>query len=212
MNGFFMGVIVPWSILLPLLFGIYKYRALSQPGKILLFYVMATGLINVAASVVGKVYHANNLPLLHFLTVIECFFFVGFYRKLLFSNTVPLGYRLLPWLFLLLCIGNAIYFQSVFAFNTYVRSIEALIVMLLAVNYFARLAISDVMGRVLVSPNFWFNTGIFLYFSSSFTLFNFANFTIEIAKKNFFIVWTIHAALVLLMYILFTIGFVKCKK
>jgi hypothetical protein len=208
----FMGVIVPLSILLPLFFGIYQYRVLTPSAKYILLYVAVSGIINLAATIIAKFYHSNNLPLLHVLTVLELYILVLFYRQLLFSRRVPLMFQLLPLIFLCACIVNAVFFQSIYTYNSYARSLEALIIMLLAINYFAKIAASPQGSKIYALPGFWFNTAVFLYFSGAFMLFIFSNFIVGVSRHNFNIIWNIHAALVLLMYVLFTIGFKQCKK
>ncbi len=208
----FMGVIVPLSILLPLFFGIYQYNALTRPARYILLYLAVSGIINLSATIIGKFYHSNNLPLLHILTVLELYIFVLFYQQLLFSSRILVMFRLLPLVFLAACVFNAVFFQDIYTYNSYARSLEALIIMLLAINYFAKIAASPQGSKIYALPGFWFNTAAFLYFSGAFMLFIFSNFIVRVSRYNFNIIWNIHASLVLLMYVLFTIGFVKCKK
>jgi hypothetical protein len=208
----FMGVIVPLSILLPLFFGIYQYNVLTPSAKYILLYVAVSGIINLAATIIAKFYHSNNLPLLHVLTVLELYILVLFYQQLLFSSRIPFMFRLLPLVFLAACVFNAVFFQDIYTYNSYARSLEALIIMLLAINYFAKIAASSQSSKIYALPGFWFNTAVFLYFSGAFMLFIFSNFIVGVSRHNFNIIWNIHAALVLLMYLLFTIGFKQCKK
>ncbi len=212
MNTFFMGVIVPLSILLPLFFGVLNFRETGVPARSILWYLLVAGLINLLGSVLGTGMHVNNLPLLHIFTAMEFYLLLKFYQHLFFAEKVPVLFRLLPLFFLITCIINAIYFQSIYTYNSYSRSLEALGIMLLAVNYYAKIAANTGAVNVTASPYFWLNSGIFLYFSGAFMLFIFSNFIVAGSKLNFSIIWNIHAALVLLMYLLFTLGFIKCKK
>jgi hypothetical protein len=212
MNAVFMGVIVPLSILLPIFFGIYQYKLLSAQAKYILLYLFVSGAINNTATVMAKVYHSNNLPLTHLLAVMEFIVLAMFYQRLLYKRKATLAFRLLPLVFFMACVVNALFFQSIFTFNSYSRSLGALIIMLMAINYFAKITAAQSDQKVTVLPDFWFNTAIFLYFSGAFMLFVFSNFILGESRNNFDIIWNIHAAIVLMMYILFTIGFIKCKK
>jgi hypothetical protein len=212
MNTFFMGVIVPLSILLPLFFGFYNFRNIEPPAKKILWYLLVAGMVNLFVSVSAKVMHVNNLPLLHIFTAMEFYLLVLFYQQLFFAGQVPLMFRLIPFFFLITCIINAVFFQSIYTYNSYARSLEALGIMLLGVNYYAKIAANAGAGAVTASPYFWFNSGIFLYFSGAFMLFIFSNFIVTVSRQSFSVIWNIHAAFVLLMYLLFTIGFIKCKK
>jgi hypothetical protein len=208
----FMGVIVPLSILLPLFLGIFKYQVLTPSARLILLYLVVSGIINLTATIIARVYHSNNLPLLHILTVMELYILVLFYQQLLFGGRVPAMFRILPLIFLAACVFNAVYFQDIYTYNSYARSLEALIIMLLAINYFAKIAASSHGIKVYLLPDFWFNTAVFLYFSGAFMLFIFSNFIVRVSRHNFNIIWNMHAFFVLLMYLLFTLGFIKCKK
>jgi VanZ family protein len=212
MNAVFMGVIVPLSILLPIFIGIYRYRSLPVYAKFVLLYLVVSGVINNTATVMAKVYHANNLPLTHLLAVMEFLIFALFYGRLLYKEKPALTFQLLPLFFFIACVANTLFFQNIFTFNSYSRSLGALIIMLLAINYFAKIAATQPEQNVTAMPSFWFNTAIFLYYSGGFMLFIFSNFMLRESRSNFDLIWNIHAALVLLMYILFTIGFIKCNK
>ncbi len=122
-------------------------------------------------------------------------------------------YILLPAAFTILCIINALFFQSIYTYSSYTRSVEAIVLMMFALSYFAKLATGNLEKKSGRQPDFYFNAGIFLYFSGAFMLFIFSNFiAANLSKSNFLIIWNIHAALLLLMYILFSIAFLKCKK
>lgn len=165
MNAVFMGVIVPLSILLPIFIGMYQYRLLPVYAKFVLLYLIVSGLINTTATVMAKVYHANNLPLTHLLAVMEFLILALFYGRLLYKEKATLSFQLLPLFFFVACVVNTLFFQSIFTFNSYSRSLGALIIMLLAINYFAKIAATQSNQKVTAMPSFWFNTAIFLYYS-----------------------------------------------
>ena len=62
-------------------------------------------------------------------------------------------------------------------------------------------------------PNNWIVTGLMLYFAGAFFLFLLANYTLAGANRHARnIIWDAHATLVLIMYLLMAVGFMKCKK
>ena len=153
------------------------------------------------------------MPLVHLFTAVEMILFIGYYKTLLYKkNNSPL-YLFLSIGFIIFCIINAIYIQGIHSYSSYTRSVEAIICMLFALNYFARLAAGKTISKWSSNPDFYFNAGIFLYFSGAFMLFIFSNFIISnLSKPDFTVIWTIHAVLVVIMYIFFSIGFTLCKK
>jgi hypothetical protein len=210
----FTGVILPLSMLFPLFIALLRWRFLPAQSKYIFMYILATVLINSTAIAIGKFLHKNNMPLVHLLTAVDIVILLFYYKALLHHQHRFKLYLALAAIFVAFCIINAIFFQSIYTYSSYTRSVEAIICLLFALNYFARLASDTTTAvKVIRQPDFYFNAGIFLYFSGAFMLFIFSNFVITgLTKANFFIIWNIHGALVLLMYILFCIGFLLCKK
>lgn len=212
MNINFIGVIVPLAVLLPIIIALLKWRHLPAEAKCIFWYLVITAVIGFAAAIIGKVLHKNNLPLVHILTAVEMIIFIHYYSLLFGEQKANLKYRILALSFVLFCIINALAIQNIYSYSSYTRSVEAFICMLFALNYFAKLA-AESSERVVLLPNFYFNAGIFLYFSGAFMLFIFSNFIIvNLNKANFLIIWNIHGALVLLMYVIFSTAFLLCKK
>ena len=207
----FNSVLVPLFILIPIITGLYRYKTLPFKFKIIWYYLLMTVVINTAGIITARVFHTNNSPLIHVYTAIEMIMLVWFYKNLLEIKVSKKWYTLLHIAFIVVCIVNAVFFQSIYTYSSYTRSLESIICMLFALNYFAKLASTDV--KFLKEAGFYFNTGIFLYFSGAFMLFVFSNFVaVKLSKPDFLIIWNIHAVLIVLMYIFFTVGFNLNKK
>lgn len=206
----FNSIVVPLSILAPVIIGAYKYKILQSSFKIIWFYLLITAVINTGATITGRVFHINNSPITHVYTAIEMIMLIWFYRKLLEIKKSGNWFLILQIAFVLACIINAVFFQSIYTYCSYTRSIESMICMLFSLNYFAKIASSD--KSILKDAGFYFNAGIFLYFSGAFMLFIFSNLITNLSLSDFLVVWSIHAALVLLMYLFFTFAFILCKK
>ncbi len=207
----FNSIFAPLSILLPLIIGLYKFKVLSFSAKIIWWNLILTAIINTTAVIIAKVFHSNNLPLVHLFTVIETIMLIWFYKRLLEIKVSSKWYSILQIAFILICIANTVFFQNIHTYCSYTRSVESIICMLFALNYFAKIASTDI--KALKDAGFYFNTGIFLYFSGAFMLFVFSNFlAVKLTKTDFLIIWNIHACLFVLMYIFFAIGFSLNKK
>ena len=207
----FNSLIAPLCILIPIIAGLIKFRSLPFNLKLIWYYLLVTALINTIATIIGRVYHINNLPLVHLFTLAEGLMLISFYKHTLDPDNQNRLYVLLQVAFLAICILNALFFQSIYLYSSYTRYAESIICILFALNYFAKIATLDL--KPLKLPNFYLNTGIFLYFSGSFILFIFSNMiTYKVSLSNFLIIWNIHACLVVFMYLLFSIGFIICKK
>lgn len=206
----FNSIVVPLLILVPIITGLCRYKTLPFNLKIVWFYLLIAAVINTAATITGRVYHANNMPFLHLYTLIEGVMFIWFYQYLA-NEDKKKWFFFLQIAFVTFCLLNALFFQSIYLYSSYTRYVESIICILFALKYFAQIALSD--NKPLKLPAFYFNTGIFLYFSGSFILFIFSNFISQkLTASTMLIFWSGHSSLVLLMYVLFTIGFIKCKK
>ena len=207
----FNSVIAPLCILIPIIAGLIKFKNQDKKTKIILWYLITTAIINTASIITARIFHTNNSPIAHIYTAIEMIMLIWFYKNLLEIKTSTKWFTILQIAFISGSIVNAVFFQSIYTFCSYTRSLESIICMLFALNYFAKIASTEI--RVLNDAGFYFNTGIFLYFSGAFMLFIFSNFLVtKLSKIDFLIIWNIHACLFLLMYIFFTTGFILNKK
>jgi hypothetical protein len=209
----YQGIVVPASVSIPLVMALVKYRQAGKPLRIVLVYLIIAGITNGAAAVLAF-RRINNLPLLHIYTIVELIL-LGLFFFEVFNNPVVKKWVLVAIiLFSLFCVINLSFFQSIFAFNTYPRSLEAIILIIFSALYFYKQ--TDGRGNLAwwnERAETWIVIGIVLYFSSALIQFSFSNI---VSKKADFdtkmIIWNIHASLVLIMYLLFAAGFAKCKK
>jgi hypothetical protein len=208
MNHLYLRVIVPLAITLPLFFAFFNIRRLSAAEKVMFMYLLVSAIVNAAGAIISA-NHRNNLPLLHIFTVVEFALIIIFYKKILEDGKYTKQYTALMAVFIILCVINALFFQSIYIYNSYTRSIEAIIIMLFSVNYFAKLFVQYSDVQITAIPSFWFNTGIFLYFSWSFMFFIFSNVVAKQSSSNGNVLLYIHASFVLVMYVLFAVGFYK---
>jgi hypothetical protein len=207
-----MSVLVPWSILLPVAIGLFKFKVLPKNARIIWYYLLVSAIVNFSASFIGRTLHLNNLPLIHIYTAIEGVMFCWYYKTTLQAAKNSFLFLLLPVLFVLFCIINALFFQSIYTYSSYSRSLEAIMCILFALNYFARMATTNNNKKIISLPAFHFNAGIFLYFSGAFMLFVFSNFIFNLSDPDYYIIWVIHAGFVLCMYLFFSAAFLLCKK
>jgi hypothetical protein len=213
MKYIFMGIIVPWSAIIPILAAIVRHRHLNTKCWFIFLYLCWTTTLNIVSNIRAD-NGLNNLRLLHADTVVEMLLFSGFFIYAFQSRQIKTFIRVLVVLFPLFCIINFTFIQSIDQFNTYTRPVEAIIFIILSLLYWWKTGkTEDGEGQwVDISEN-WFVSGNLLYFSSALFLFIFTNYLIGLGNKNAsMLIWNLHAAIVLIMYLFFTIGFLKCKK
>jgi hypothetical protein len=206
-------VVVPLSILLPLLIGILKYKQLSFSAKMIHWYLIVSAIFTGISLLISRHYHQNSMPVSHLFTLIELVMITLFYKSLFGAGNKNNTYNYIILVFAVVCVMNALFFQSIYTYNSYTKSIEAIICILFAMKYFAAIASGSSSIKIITAPDFYFNSGLFLYFSGAFMLFVFSNFIVtKLSLNDFFIIWTIHSSLVLLMYLFFSTALLLCKK
>lgn len=208
---FYSGVVVPSAVVLPLGMAVYRFKELRPPQRFLFYYLIFSG-VSDAVGVYTAMHRMNNLWLLHTYTAIETILLLWFYRLILRNAIIR---RVIPYLmvfFPLVCLANILWWQSLMRFNTYTRPLEALLLIYLGLVYFLEnsQAHEDRKDGTRAATA-WMNAGLLLYFSLAFFIFIFSNYLIQGQAFNTFI-QGLHATFVLIMYILFTVGFYKCSR
>jgi len=206
----YLDYVVPGSILLPIALLIPKLRDTPVYIKLLFYYLVISALVNATGIIMAR----NNMPnlwLIHIQTTLESFLLLWFFRYVIRNPVVLKVILALMIGFPLFCVINLLFIQGIDNFPSYTRPFEALIFIALCMIYWGQESEADIHWAAI--PNNWFVTGLFLYFSGAFFIFLFSNFLAGyVTNKVMDIAWYTHATLILLMYILIAIGFLKCKK
>jgi hypothetical protein len=206
-------IIVPASILLPIYIAASRFRKLPDYAKWILYYLVFAATVNTTVTILTW-NRVPNLWLLHIYTALESFLLLYYFKLIVLNKTTKSVIRILLLAFPLFCIINFLFLQSLYNFNTYTRPVEAIILVALCSIYWWQENEEDSEKPWGNIPNNWFVTGIMLYFAGAFFMFLLANYFItpEAIKKVKNIVWDTHATLVLIMYLLMALGFIKCRK
>lgn len=213
MSGPFIyaAIVVPAAVVIPLAMGICYYKGLRFPHRLIFYYLVFAGVTGGVASYFAK-HRMNNLWLLHLYTAVEAVVLMGFYRSIIKSALLRKVILYLMALFPLICLANILWWQSLRRFNTYTRPVEALLLIYMGLVVFLENSNDPVDAEGGPSTALsWINAGLLLYFSTSFFFFIFSNFLHPEGFFNIFILIS-HATFVLIMYLLFTVGFYKCSR
>jgi hypothetical protein len=187
-----------------------KYNKLPKELKVISWYLFIGAITSIIYNTMGF-QKVNNMPLAHLYTVVEFTVLVLFYHRVMDKTGLN---RFILWLiplFVAFAIINALFFQSIFIYNTYTKSVEAIVIIFLSISYF--IATLDKIGkspeRTSVIP--YINSGLLLYFSGSFILFVIFNMTLQNRPFGLFM-WGLHATFLLFLYILIAIALWKHKE
>lgn len=206
----FLTYIVPISILLPILMGLLNYNKANKGQQSLLYYLIASSLINLAAMVLVA-YKMTNLPLLHLYTIVESVLIL-FYLSSLFPNGhIKTIIGIIVIVFPLACIVNFSFIQSIYTYNTYTRPLEAILITFFCLLYLYQSGFTE---NWLQKPTNWFTMGILIYFPVVCIIFILSNYIVFISKNKALnlIIWQFHGAMSLLMYLFWARGFSLINK
>jgi hypothetical protein len=199
---------VPFVILVPFTLALSRLKELPSYAKVIVWLLVFSGMTQLAITFLAE-YSVNNMPVFHLYTLGEMLLIVWFFQRLMSSRQATSYMMAVGSLFLVFACLNALCIQGLYHFNTYARSIEALVVISLCFTWFGQQFTADRLSYK--DSGLWFVTGLFVYFAASFVLFVISDLNLVLDKYFDWIVWNIHATFVLIMYIFYTIGFLKCR-
>lgn len=205
----FLTYIVPLSILIPILIGLFNYKNLQISGKFIFFYLVASGLINLAA-IVLVAFRMTNLPLLHLYTIVEAVLILSYFRTIFTNHLIKKSLQYIIIIFPLLCIINFTFIQSIFTFNTYTRPLEAILITFFCLLYLYKSGFTE---NWINKQTSWFNMGILLYFPVVCMIFILSNYMVFVSKNKEMnsLIWHFHAVMSMVMYLAFAKAFSLTK-
>jgi hypothetical protein len=211
MKHVYVIFIVPATLLVPLaaatINGVFRFRQL----RVIYLYLLFVVGIEILSRVLGA-RGINNLPLLHIYTIIEFLFMMRFFMLAIPDQAVS---RLAKWLmagFTLCSIFDLSFIQHMNQFNSYPRTLAALIIAGFCMYFFYANDVPEERPWAH-NPLNWVVTGLLVYFGSSFFHFAFQNVLFQKASLavNYFFAY-VHATLAMVMYFFFTAGFIYARR
>lgn len=196
-----------YSILLPILILLIRVKGLGRHKKLIGALVLVRALTELLSNYIGKILERPNLPLLHIYTFIE----FGLLAYIIGSTLHPIiRSKQLHWMvgaFTIVAILNGWIGEGFFHFNAYIRALEGLILISLALLYFYKLLKDLKIQRIEREPVFWVSLGVLLYFSGSLFLFLISNVLNQEATKTLSMtIWGIHSFLNIMLNIILAIA------
>lgn len=146
-----------------------------------------------------------NLPLLHVFTVFEFGLIAYMFQPSIEKYISKTKLLIIIFVFAIAAVFNSVFHESIYQFNPFARSAEALLLLLLSLLYFYATLTSMTEKHLERSPIFWISAGCLLYFSSSLFIFIYSNVLFGV-HRNSFTIWGLHALMSILHYIFYTIA------
>lgn len=207
MSTFFMGVVAPGTIVLPVLAAVYNRKYWGGPEKYVFAYLVFSGVFNVIAKLTAR---ENNLPLLHLYTVLEFCLLCMLFKTLLTDKKTRLFITSLMLIFPVFAIVYGGIVHSFFDYNALPRFLGSLTLTFLCVYFL----IDDLATLRHNSSLFGFAavTGLLIYFSTCSALFGLSGQLATEPPELESFLWNLHAGFMLLMYLIFTAAYLNLRK
>jgi len=199
-----------WIIFLPLLMALKHRRKYPQEFNYILYYLILSVLTQTVSFILWKL-RIRNYPVLHIYTLLEYAVLLKFYSGILKGLVSGMVMTFLLYAFLIFSVIDSVLIESIYTFNTYGRTIEALILITLSIAWFMKIVAESDEEKSRLKGATYFVSGFLIYFASSIILFSYSAYVDTLSIHARMNVWLIHTFLVVQLYILITIGLWKAK-
>jgi hypothetical protein len=188
---------------------LFYWKRQNTPFRQLAYFLIWNVTIEILVIIVGALGYENNLPLLHLYTLGEFILFLFFFKSLLDR---PAFFKTYFWYFLivgsLLIIGNSLFLQSIFVFNSFAKTFVQLTIIGCAIVYFYNLVENQLFTPIISKSIRLINSAILVYYSGSLFIFMCSNVYYENAQI-YDIFWIFNAFLNVLFHLLILVGLWK---
>ncbi|MBC9933400.1 hypothetical protein [Chitinophaga qingshengii] len=155
-------------ILIPFLL---KFKTLDAPGRWMCYYIISSLFFAISTSILANL-HINNMWLFSLMNFVQFLLLSCFYWSIIKHPTVRIVITYLPILVLGLCIADFLKFEGFASYNSISAGLKSGIIIAYGVIFFLQLLTDKDLLENAIYINtlsvFWYNSGIFIYFCSSF--------------------------------------------
>ena len=208
MFHFFLDHIMPWSVLVPIICGLLFYPKLGKEEKYILLYTCMGAVFNLLADYFAGKYR-NNMPVFHLYAVLEFTLCALFFRSVFSGTRLARFFPAAIISFVVFSALNVFFMQDIFSFNSYPRTIAAVTIIVLCLVHMYRM-LGRKQDKAEGKSSLTISVGLLLYFSGSLFLFMFSRYLLA-SRPAVELGWSVHAALVLTMYLFFAAAFYQSR-
>lgn len=132
-------------------------------------------LFTLAIELLGRYFRLrsiNNIPLFNYYSISQVTYFSYCFFLILGQKYIRILMLLLP----VICLVNIHFIQGIKTFHTYSFAICVLAIVIFAINYYVKTYKEAEVDNLLTEPNFWFTTGVLLYFTTTLSIVGIMNY------------------------------------
>lgn len=193
----------------PLVILLFSWHNKGLRGSFIFHYLVVQLAFNLGSNIINE-FRGNNLYLYHLNCLFSFFALSLFYNKLFNNKRIKIAIWIVA-IFFSLSFVLSLQWESVLVFNSNTSGLLSFIFCGYSLYYFLTLYKKPTKENISRSRNFWFNTGIFSYYTINFFIFLTYNKLTQDKPPLLMIVWQLHNIIFLIMCIYFFIG-ILCKQ
>lgn len=195
-----------FAVIPPMIVCLWRWRMLSVAQRFFASMLAVIAVNQLIAWGISYIPGASNLPLYSAYIVIESAGLLWLYQARFDRALVKLVLRGSAIDLVAIVVLNALFIQGIWVIPTYARTLEALVLLTLALYYFQFVFKERKEKNLDRSFWFWVSAGLLVYFSSNLLLFIFTNTLRNRSDQLFLGVWSIHAVLNFILYGFYSIA------
>lgn len=193
-----------YLVIAPLIVFLVRRKKLNLVQRKLVALLLLILLTEIASNILWYEFITNH-PLYHFYSIIEFLLILNLYASILSEWISKKWFFITGSCFVVFAVGNMLFLQNLFEFNSNVTTLSAFFIILLTIfTYFHFLHRSSDQS-LSRTPAFWINTGLLLYFSSNLVLFYVGN-KVDLTLDESYTIWGLHSIFNCVQITLFTLA------
>ena len=200
-----------FSILLPATLALIQWKVLNKLEKGLGIAIFGIAIVQMVALLISDVFKENNMPLYHAYLVLEFLLLSRIYYFYIFNKKARSTPYIAIAVGLVALLVNCFFVQDFMSFPSYLRSVQGILLIMLALGYFFQLLKADENKQLSRDPAFIMSCAILLYYFTNLLLFWYSQ-VLQSSPEVFDHIWTVHGYLNMLLYILYSVALVCRKK
>ena len=171
-------------------------------------------LFTILVQIVGYIYSLDFKKSNHFIfniyLLIQFLFYFGIFYKTFQTKKLKLLAILASIGFIVYSFSNFLYEPGFYTFDTSSNTLGSVLTIIFCLLYFVSLFKSEEFINYFKIPMFWISTGLLFFFVGNFMYLSFIDYIIKYnLDKSGSVYWFIMITLNLLLYSLFSIGFLS---
>ena len=193
--------------LIILLFALYNK---GLRGSFIFHFLVIQLVCNLASNILNEL-DRGNLYMYHINCLLSVYALSLFYIRLFNTSATKRTISVVAIIFTCFFLYNIYIWEPIAVFNSNSFGMASFILCAYALFYYLKLLKSSAEDNILTSANFWFNTGIFSYYTINFFIFLTYNKLTQEKLPMLGIIWQLHNVIFLIMCVYIFIG-TLCKR